>query len=61
MVTVDWKNVIIDSHIDIETKDIVMIRYCSQNMHKLEERVKITRTNEVNRIYYYDCPTHKYV
>ena len=54
-------SVIIDSHMDLGAKETLTIRYGSQNMHKITERLKFTYTHEVNNGYYYDCKTSNYV
>ena len=51
----------IDSQLDLGAKETLTIRYGLQNMHKIDERLKITYTHEVNNIYYYEFPTCKYI
>ena len=46
---------------DLGAKETLTIRYNSQNMQKITKRMKIAYTHQVNKKYYYDCPTCKYV
>ena len=55
------EHVRIDSHLDLGSKETLIIQYCSQNMQKIVERMKIAYTQDVNNIYYYDYPAYNYV
>ena len=54
-------HVIIEIYMDIGSSKLSQILYGSQNMNKIDERLKFTYTHEVNNGYYLHYPKFNYI